>query len=65
MIGPAENEVKSYFVEQRTEGGGVEPQWLMSAHRFGKPCPVPTGNTLQKRLVEPNLFVGEVALLCA
>src|ERR1039457_3025969 len=30
MIGPAEHQVKSYFGEQRTEGGGVEPQWLMS-----------------------------------
>jgi hypothetical protein len=30
MIGRAELQVKSYFGEQHTEGGGVEPQWLMS-----------------------------------
>jgi hypothetical protein len=30
MIGPGEQQVKSYFGEQRTGGGGVEPQWLMS-----------------------------------
>src|SRR6266404_1969576 len=30
MIGWAKPPVKYYFSEQRTEGGGVEPQWLMS-----------------------------------
>jgi hypothetical protein len=35
------------FGEWNTEGGRVELQWLMKAtHRLGKPCPVPTGNTL-------------------